>query len=235
MEKIDCLAFGAHPDDVELFCSGLLAKLHKQNYSTGIIDLTRGELSTNGNLESRELESTRAAEILQVSIRTNLEFEDGNIENSKANRLEIVKKIREYKPDLVLQPYWEDRHPDHVIASKIITDACFYAGLQKIETNQEPHRPKTVLYYMMHTLFTPSFILDISDEMETKIKAIKSYESQFNQTNENGSETYINKPEFFDSIINRAKFYGYEISAKYGEPYFYKGTLRIDNLMKVFA
>lgn len=235
MKKIDCLAFGAHPDDVELFCSGLLVKLQKQNYSTGIIDLTKGELSTNGNLESRELESKRATKILKVSIRTNLDFEDGNIENSKTNKIEIIKRIREYKPDLVLLPYWEDRHPDHASASKIITDSCFYSGLSKIETNQEPHRPKNVLYYMMHTKITPSFIVDITEEMETKIEAIKSYKSQFSQTDEKINETYINKPEFFDSIINRAKFYGYEINTKYGEPYFYNGIMRVDNLMKVFA
>lgn len=235
MKKIDCLAFGAHPDDVELFCSGLLAKLYKQNYSTAIIDLTRGELSTNGNLETRELESTKAAEILQISIRTNLEFEDGNIENSQANRIEIIKKIREYKPDFTIVPYWKDRHPDHVAASKIITDSCFYSGLQKIDTNQDPHRPKIILYYMMHTEFEPSFIVDISEEMDLKVEAIKSYKSQFNFSEEKNSKTYINKPEFFDSIINRAKFYGYQINTKFGEPYFYNGILRIDNLMEFFA
>jgi len=235
LKKIDCLAFGAHPDDVELFCSGLLVKLEKQGYVTGIIDLTKGELSTNGTLETREKETKNATNILKVSVRENLEFEDGNIENTKNNRLEIIKYLRKYKPDLVLQPYWEDRHPDHIAASKIITDACFYAGLNKIETDQESHRPKTVLYYMMHGSFNPTFVVDISNEMETKEKAIKCYDSQFNKSNKKNNITYINQPEFFDSIINRAKFYGYEIKKEFGEPYFHKGVLGINNIMEVFS
>ena len=235
MKKIDCLAFGAHPDDVELFCSGLLIKIKKQGYTTGIIDLTKGELSSNGTLEVRKEETKKASKILQVDLRENLEFEDGNIENSKQNRIEIIKYIRRFKPDLILQPYWEDRHPDHEAASKIITDACFYSGLNKIDTNQEPHRPKTILYYMMHTAFNPSVIVNISEEMEIKIKTIKAYNSQFGQLNGQKINTYINRPEFFDSIVNRAKFYGYEINKDYGEPYFYKGIIRIDKIMDFFS
>jgi bacillithiol biosynthesis deacetylase BshB1 len=235
LKKIDCLAFGAHPDDIELFCSGLLIKLHRQGYSTGIIDLTGGELSTNGTVESRESEAKKAAEILQVTTRKNLEFQDGGIENTQRNRLEIIKILREFRPKLILQPYWEDRHPDHIAASKIITDACFYSGLSKIETNQIPHRPETILFYMLHSTFTPSFIVDITQEMDTKIKVIETFESQFGQTNAKKNITFINRPEFFDSIVNRAKFYGYEINAKFGEPYYYKGILRIDNIMNFFS
>ncbi len=235
MKKIDCLAFGAHPDDVELFCSGLLLKLQKQGFTTGIVDLTKGELSTNGTLEIRKTETKNASKILNISIRENLGFEDGNIENTKQNRIELIKVIRKFKPDLVLQPYWEDRHPDHVSTSKIVSDVCFYSGLSEIETEQEPFRPKTNLYYMMHTRFTPSFIVDISDEMETKIKTIKCYESQFSQSKEKKKNTYINQPEFFDSIINRAKFYGYEIKREFGEPYFYRGVLKINNIMDFFS
>ena len=209
--------------------------MQKQGFSTGIIDLTRGELSTNGTLEIRQAETKKASETLKVTIRENLGFQDGNIENTEQNRIEIIKCLKEFKPDLILQPYWEDRHPDHVAASKIISDACFYSGLSKLNTGQEPHRPKSILYYMMHTTFTPSFIVDISDEMDTKIKTIKSYKSQFNQSKEKKNNTYINQPEFFDSIVNRAKFYGYEIKTDFGEPYFYKGILRIDNIMNFFS
>lgn len=235
MKKIDCLAFGAHPDDVELFCSGLLIKLHKQGYAIGIVDLTKGELSSNGTLEIRSEETKKASELLQLSMRENLEFEDGNIENTKQNRTKIIKCIRKFKPDLILQPYWEDRHPDHIAASKLITDACFYSGLSKLDTNQEPHRPNITLYYMMHTTFTPTFIVNISEEMELKIKTIKAYDSQFGQLKDKKVNTYINRPEFFDSIVNRAKFYGYEINVDFGEPYFYKGNLKIDNIMDFFA
>jgi N-acetylglucosamine malate deacetylase 1 len=149
--------------------------------------------------------------------------------------MEIIKIIRKFKPDLILQPYGEDRHPDHVAASKIISDACFYSGLSKIETKHEPHRPKLILYYMMHTKFTPSFVVDISEEMDVKLKTIKCYESQFDQSKDKKNNTYINQPEFFDSIVNRAKFYGYEIKTDFGEPYFYKGILRIDNIMDFFS
>lgn len=235
MNKIDCLAFGAHPDDVELFCSGLLIKLQKKGFTTAVIDLTKGELSTNGTEEIRAVETINASEIMNLSFRENLNFEDGNIKNTKQNRLEIIKILRNYRPQVVLQPYWEDRHPDHVAASKIVTDACFYSGLKKIETKKKPYRPETVLYYMMHTLFTPSFIVDISDEMETKIKTIKCYQSQFNQSGDKTDKTIINQPEFFDSIVNRAKFYGYEIKKKFGEPYYYKGFLRIDNVVDFFS
>lgn len=235
MNKIDCLAFGAHPDDVELFCSGLLIKLQKQGYTTGIIDLTKGELSTNGTPEIRQIETQEASLVLKISIRVNLGFEDGNIDNNKENRAEIIKYLRKLKPDIILLPYWEDRHPDHVASSKIIEDASFYSGLSKIITQQEPFRPKMVLYYMMHTTFTPSFIVDISGEMDTKIKAIQAYASQFNQSKVGNNLTYINQPEFFDSIINRAKFYGYEIKSNFGEPYFYKGIFRINNIMDFFA
>ena len=233
MKKIDCLAFGAHPDDVELFSSGLLIKLQKQGFSTGIIDLTQGELSTNGTMQIRQEETKKATEVLKISVRNNLLFEDGNIENTKQNRLEIINYLRNYKPDIVLQPYWDDRHPDHIAASRIISDACYYSGLKKIETEHEAFRPKTILYYMMHNTFAPSFIVDISNEMETKINAIKCYESQFKKLDNNN--TYINQPEFFDSIVNRAKFYGYEIKKEFGEPYYYNGILGINNIMEFFS
>ena len=227
MNKIDCLAFGAHPDDVELFCSGLLIKLQKQGKSTAVIDLTRGELSTNGTLQIRAKETKNATKVMNLSFRENLKLEDGNIENSKENRYKIIKYIRKFKPDLILAPYWEDRHPDHIATSKIVSDASFYSGLKMIESGQEPHRPKMNLFYMMHNIFIPSFVVDISTVMDIKTEAIQCYKSQFGQSPNN---TYINRPEFFDSIINRAKFYGYQIKTKYGEPYFYKGVLGINNI-----
>lgn len=235
MKKIDCLAFGPHPDDVELFCSGLLIKLQKQGFNTGVIDLTRGELSTNGDTEIRGEEAQKASKVMKLSVRENAEFEDGNIENNRQNRLKLIKIIRMYKPDLVIQPHWEDRHPDHINASKIITDVCFYSGLKKIDTGQEPHRPKAVLYYMMHKSFLPSFIVDITDEISTKLEAIQCYESQIGRRKNNTQNTYINKPEFFDSIVNRAKFYGYEIKSEFGEPYFCKDVLRINNIMEIIS
>jgi bacillithiol biosynthesis deacetylase BshB1 len=226
------LAFAAHPDDVELFCSGLLIKLQKQGKKTGAIDLTRGELSSNGTPQIRGQETKQATKIMKLSVRENLDMEDGNIENSKKNRLKIIQSIRKYKPDLVLIPYWLDRHPDHFAASRLVSEASYYAGLKKIETDQEEHRPQFVLHYMMHQTFTPSFIIDISEEMEEKIQSIKCYKSQFGKS---ANKTFINRPEFFDSIINRAKFYGYEIKKEFGEPYFFNGVLRVNNIFEFLS
>lgn len=229
------MAFGAHPDDVELFCSGLLVKLKNQGYSTGVIDLTAGELSTNGTVEIRKKESEYAAKILNLDVRKNLGLADGNLENSTENRLKIINVVREYEPDLVILPYWHDRHPDHIAASKLVSDSCFYSGLGKIDTGQKNHRPKTLFYYMMHETFQPTFIVDITREMEIKIAAINAHQSQFGKIQGRSNSTYINKPEFLESIKDRARFYGYEIKTKYGEPYYYQGILKIDNIMQFFA
>jgi bacillithiol biosynthesis deacetylase BshB1 len=169
---------------------------------------------------------------MKLSVRENLAMEDGNIENTKKNRLKIIKSIREYKPDIVLIPYWSDRHPDHVAASKLVSDSIYYAGLKKIETNQQKHRPQMALHYMLHQTFIPSFIVDISEEMEEKIQSIKCYKSQFQKSD---NKTFINQPEFFDSIINRAKFYGYEIKKEFGEPYFFNGVLRVNNIFEFLS
>ncbi len=235
MNKIKCMAFGSHPDDVELFCSGLLIKLKKQGFTTGVVDLTRGELSSNGTVESRVAESDQACRILELDIRKNLGLRDGNIENNLDNRLEVIKIIREFQPEIVLLPYWYDRHPDHVSASKLISDSCFYSGLKKIETSHEIFRPNAILYYMLHSSFNPSFVVDITNEMDTKINAIKAYKTQFKNVNMNGVNTYINRPEFLESLKNRAGFYGNEIKTKFGEPYFCKSMLKINNIVEVFT
>jgi len=235
LHKINCLAFGAHPDDVELSCSGLLIKLKWQGYTTGIINLTKGELGSNGTVDTRKSESKKAAEILNVDVLENLGMPDGNLENNIGNRLAIIKVVREYKPEIVLLPYREDRHPDHGAASRLVTDACFYAGLKKIETSQDCHRPKNLLYFMMYQTFEPTFIVDITDEMETKIESIKAYETQFGGNKEGGIETFINRPEFLENLINRAMYFGEKIGTRYGEPYYYNKFLRIDNIMEIFS
>jgi bacillithiol biosynthesis deacetylase BshB1 len=233
--EIDCLAFGPHPDDAELFCGGVLLKLKKQGCSTAIIDLTQAELSTNGNPKLRSEETIRASEILNLDYRKNLKIPDGNIDNTQINRKLVIEITRELRPRICLLPYWQDRHPDHVAASLLLQKALFDSGLQKIKTGQQEYRPQILLYYMLHYEFQPSFVVDISDEMDKKTEAIMAYRSQFSQGDISQAATYINRPEFLHSLQTRAAWFGQQVGVKYAEPYYYPGRLKIDNILRFFA
>ena len=235
MKSIDCLAFGPHPDDVELFCSGVLIKLKKQGHSTGIVDLTLGELSTNGDPDTRQSEAERAKQILELEIRVNLGLKDGSIESTWVNRQEVIKTIRLLRPKICLIPYWEDRHPDHESASALLKRALFDSGLSKIDTGQEPFRPNTILYYILHNFVNPSFVVDISEHMDQKLESINAYESQFSSSFKKGIRTHINNPDFLNSIISRAKFLGDRIGVRYAEGFYYPGVLKIDNIINFFS
>jgi N-acetylglucosamine malate deacetylase 1 len=235
LKNIDCLAFGPHPDDVELFCGGLLIKLKKQGYATGVVDLTRGELSTNGDVETRLREAEKAKQILGLDIRINLGMADGSLISSEENRGEIIKTVRSIRPGICLIPYWEDRHPDHEAASRLLKQALFDSGLKKIDTGQEAYRPKSVIYYMLHHLADPTFVIDISDQMEQKLDSINAYTSQFSSISGKGDPTYINRPDFLKSIITRAEFLGQRIGVSYAEGYYYQGTIKIDDLIGFFS
>ncbi len=235
MNSIDCLAFGPHPDDVELFCGGTLIKLKKQGFSTAIVDLTRGELSTNGDIDTRLAEADKAKQILELDIRLNLGLSDGSLDISGENRQEIIKAIRSLRPKICLIPYWEDRHPDHESASRLLNRSIFDAGLKKIETGQETFRPKTTIYYMLHKFVDPTFVVDISDEMDQKLELIKVYVSQFSSSSKNGVSTYINKPEFLKFIVTRAEFLGQQIGVKFAEGFYYPAVMKIDNITNFFS
>jgi bacillithiol biosynthesis deacetylase BshB1 len=233
--SIDCLAFGPHPDDVELFCGGVLIKLKKQGYSTAIVDLSRGELSTNGDVETRLIEAGNAKDILNLDIRLNLGMKDGALEISRENRQEVIKTVRSLRPKICLVPYWVDRHPDHEFASELIKRAIFDSGLKKIDTGQEAYRPKTTIYYLLHNFIIPTFAVDISNEMDQKLEAIKAYVSQFSSIAKDGITTHINKPEFLSSIITRSEFLGQQIGVKYAEGFYYPGLMKVDNILKFFS
>ena len=235
MKGIDCLAFGPHPDDVELFCSGVLIKSKKQGYSTGIVDLTLGELSTNGDTDTRLKEAERAKKILELDIRLNLGLKDGSIDSSWENRQKVIKAIRSLRPKICLIPYREDRHPDHESASALLKRALFDSGLSKIDTGQEPYRPNTILYYILHHFVNPTFVVDISEQMDQKLESIKAYESQFSNSTKKGIRTHINDPDFLSSIITRAKFLGDRIGVRYGEGFYYPGTMKVDNIINIFS
>ncbi|RMG40041.1 MAG: bacillithiol biosynthesis deacetylase BshB1, partial [Methanobacteriota archaeon] len=207
---LDILAFGAHPDDVELGCGGTLLKLAKLGYRTGIVDLTRGEMGTRGTPEEREKEAQSAAQLLKADLRVNLRIPDANIENSKENQLKVIECIREYTPRMILLPYPEDRHPDHIHASHLVKEAAFYSGLKKLQgSSLPPHRPSRLIYYMMTNEFTPSFIVDISEEFEGKIAALKAHTSQFHNPEYPGEETFISSRNYWEAIEFRARHFGW--------------------------
>lgn len=233
--QIDVLAFGAHPDDIELACSGLLLKLKSQGNKIGVIDLTRGELGTRGTAEIRAKEASSAAKILDLDVRENAGLNDGNIRIDKQGRMVIIKYIRKYHPKIILCPYWDDRHPDHMNASKLVSDSFFYSGLSRIKTELNAYRPESLIYYFQHEVAKPSFIVDISNEFETKLKAIRAYSSQFYEENSTEPETFISRPEFLESVMNKAKYFGFQIGVEYGEPFLVKSAIKINNIMEIFT
>jgi len=231
---IDIIAFSPHPDDAEMGCGGLLLKLKDMGYTTGIVDLTRGELSTNGDIVQRKKETEEASRILKLDLRENLEFEDCNIVNDTKSRLKVIDLIRNYKPRVAVIPYCKDRHPDHENSHKLLKGAIFISGLEKYKTVYPFYRPGTVIIYMLNYIFKPSFIVDISGYYRQKMDACKAYKSQFYRYGTADRTTYINSRFFQDMVMSRDKCYGLRIKAEYGEPYFIDSDLRIDNPVEFF-
>ena len=222
--KLDILAFGAHPDDVELGCGATIAKEIANGKKVGIIDLTRGELGTRGTAETRDLESAQAAKILGVAVRTNMEFADGFFVNDKYHQIELIKMIRKYQPDVVLCNAVDDRHIDHGKGSKLVSDACFLSGLVKIDTRiededdwQEPWRPRHVYHYIQWKNIEPDFVVDVSEFIDKKMDAVMAYETQFYDVKSNEPETPISSKNFTESIRYRARDLGRLIGVEYGE------------------
>ena len=241
--KLDLLAFGVHPDDIELSCAGTLLVEKNNNKKIGIIDFTKGELGTRGTAETRKQEAENSAKVLGVEIRENLEMADGFFLNDTENKLKIIEVLRKYRPDIILGNAPDDRHPDHGRASQLLTDAAFLAGLLKIETRdkdgnlQEPWRPKYVLNYIQDSYLQPDFVIDVSDVFDKKIEAIKAFTTQFHTAKETGEEpqTYISSPEFLESVINRAKMFGRMTGVKYAEGFLSKkmiGLRSLDSLIQ---
>jgi len=236
--KLDALAFGAHPDDVELTCAGTLIKLNAKGYSTGVVSLTQGELSTRGNTITRAREFAAAAEIMSVKAHRLLSLPDGDINSSWDQKLAVIREIRELRPGIVFAPYWRDRHPDHARASDLVREASFLSGLSKIDTDQEAHRPNRVLFYPCRYEFKPSFIVDISEFHDRKMAAIQAYQSQFNNSANSlfgETETNISHPAFIRAITTRAKQYGSYIGVEYGEPFLVREPVNLDDPVAFFG
>lgn len=217
-EELDILALGAHPDDVEFGCGGLLIKASRAGQRVGVIDLTRAELSTNGDVETRKLEAAEAGRIMGLEVRENLEMEDGFVFNSRENQEKIVEAIRKYRPKMVLFPYFSDRHPDHENTGRLIKQALFLSGLKKFETKSEKYRPPYALMYMMWNEFTPSVVFDIKSEWEDKKRAMFAYKSQF-ALRAGDEKTIDNKGDAEQFAETRARSYGFYIDSALGEPY----------------
>jgi len=232
--KLDILAFGVHPDDVELSCAGALLVEKNNGKKTGIIDLTEGELGTRGTAETRMQEAADAAKILGVDIRDNLGMADGFFNNDADHQKMIIAALRAYQPEIILCNAPEDRHPDHGRSSKLVADAAFLSGLKKIETTkdgktQEAWRPKYVFRYIQDRILTPDFVIDITNVFEQKIEAIKAYKTQFHNSEMEGPETYISSPAFLDSVIYRHKWFGKMIGVKYAEGFISEKMIGLKN------
>jgi N-acetylglucosamine malate deacetylase 1 len=235
--KLDILAIGVHPDDVELGCSGVLLNEARNGKATGIIDLTQGELGTRGTIETRYAEAAAAALILGVKVRENLKFRDGFFKNDEEHQVQLIRAIRKYQPEIVIGNILDDRHPDHGRAGHLIADACFLSGLTKIQTTdddgrpQERWRPKFVLHYMQDWYHEPDLLVDISDVFEQRMESVKAYTTQFGVLGEDGEpQTYISTPDFLDSVIARARMLGKRIGVKYAEGFITEKKIGIRNL-----
>jgi bacillithiol biosynthesis deacetylase BshB1 len=227
---LDILAIAAHPDDVEQTCGGTLLKMAAAGYRTGVLDLTAGDMGTRGTSEQRLAESAEAARILRLKHRDNLRFPDARLENTLSARMTLAVHIRTLKPRVVILPYWQARHPDHYRACEIGYEACFLAGLKKIDEYSDPHRPFKVLYSSVYANVAPSFVVDISGHLERRMEALLAYRSQYGEMAP-GSDLFPNEPEIRDRLTSVARFYGNLIGVRYGEPFVVKETMRIEDVV----
>ena len=236
---VDILAFGAHPDDVELSAGGTLIKQIKNGSTVGIVDLTMGEMGTRGTTEIRAMEAANAMNIIGANFRENLEMPDSFIDLSKKSIEKVVQAIRTHKPKIVLCNAIKDRHPEHRRASKLVSKACFISGLTKFEPfivgkKQDSHRPKNIYHYIQDQWINPDFVMDISDEIDQKIKAIKAFESQFYNPKSSEPNTPISSKDFLDSVMSKANLMGRTIDKSFGEGFTVERPIGTNDLMNLF-
>lgn len=239
--KLDVLAFGVHPDDVELSCAGTLMSEMAHGKKVGIIDLTRGELGTRGTPHTRKEEAEEAARIMGVAVRENLGMRDGFFLNDEVHQLQVIQKLRQYQPEIVLCNAVEDRHPDHGRSSGLVSDSCFLSGLRKISTEmngveQLAWRPKYVFHYIQDRYLNPDFVIDVSAVFDRKLQAIRAYGTQFHNPELDEPQTYISTPGYLDSVIYRHKMFGKMIGVDYAEGFVTEKMLGIrtfDSLIQI--
>lgn len=226
---LDVLAFAAHRDDVELTCAGTLIKLVDRGYKVGIVDLTAGEMGTRGTAEEREQEASEATRVMGVAIRENLHIPDGYVQATDNHERKVIRVIRAYRPRLLFLPYWEDRHPDHAHTGRLVASAWFKSGLTKLDTGQPAHRPERLLYYMCHHRFEPTFVVDVTDQHERKMQAIRAFRSQIYNPAYAAEGTYISRKEYLEELEARSRYYGSLIGRRYGEPFLLREMLEVED------
>jgi len=227
---VDVLAIAAHPDDVEQTCGGTLMRMQEMGYTTGVLDLTAGEMGSRGTPETRLKEAADSAALMRLSLRENMRFPDARLENVISARMTLAHAIRVKRPRVVILPYWEGRHPDHYRASEMGYEACFLAGLRKLDEYSEPHRPFKILYASMYANVTPSFVVDITSHFDRRMASLFCYASQYGNVTE-GADLFPDKQEIHDRHAAIARFYGNLIGVKYGEPFVVKETMRVDDVV----
>jgi bacillithiol biosynthesis deacetylase BshB1 len=231
MNKVDILAIAAHRDDVELTCGGTLIKAVKLGRTTAVIDLTQGELGSRGSAALRGEEAGRAAKVMGLSARANLELPDGGVTNTPETRSRLAVLIRQFSPAVVIAPSMHGKHPDHAVSAQLIRDACFVAGLKKVAPEVPVYRPKKIVHCLAYREdnIKPTFVVDISEEFEQKLEAVKCYGSQFDEAKQAG-EVNPNGEPLYDIIRHHAAHYGSLIRTRYGEPFFTTETMRVDDI-----
>jgi bacillithiol biosynthesis deacetylase BshB1 len=238
LHKLDILAIGVHPDDVDLSCSGTLLKHLSLGKKCGILDLTTGELGTRGSGPLRLLEAANAAKILGITVRDNLKMADGFFKNDKEHQIAIIKKIREYQPEIILCNAVSDRHPDHARAAELVSEACFYSGLIKVETaydgfKQQAWRPKAVYHYIQDRQLKPDFVVDVTTFVDKKMEAIKAFKSQFYDPNSNEPESPISVANFFDVVKGKMSVFGRDAGYDYAEGFTVERTMGVNSMFDV--
>jgi len=230
--SVDVLAIAAHRDDVEQTCGGTLLKMAERGRRTAILDLTQGEMGTRGTVEDRAREAQEAARILRVSWRQALDIPDGRVENTYENRCKVARVIRELRPRVLILPYWQARHPDHATASVLGYEAAFLAGLAKLDLGAAPHRPFKIIFASLYADVRPTFVVDISEQFESRFAALMAYRSQY-QDQEQGSNLFPHEAEIHERIAAMAGFYGVLAGVKYAEPFVQKEVGLVDDLLTI--
>jgi bacillithiol biosynthesis deacetylase BshB1 len=235
-ETVDIIFFGAHPDDVELAAGATAAKCVMDGLRVGIVDLTSGEMGTRGTAATRRREAQAAAKALGAAFRRQLDFGDGGLRHGRDEELQIIDVLRTHRPRVIVAPWLDDRHPDHMRAGRLITDASFYAGLRALDTGKPAHRPQAVVYYFQHYVEDdPSFIVDVSKSWKRKMKAVYAFKSQFHDPKSKEPQTVLSDPKFLAGIEGRARHYGNMIGAEFGEAFMTKQPPRVDDLLAAYG
>jgi bacillithiol biosynthesis deacetylase BshB1 len=235
LEPVDLIFFGAHADDIELSCGGTIAKAVNDGLRIGIIELTRGELGTRGTPRVRRREALKAAKILGARFREHLDFGDGGMRTGRDEEMQIIEIVRRCRPKLIFSMWPDDRHPDHIRAGRLVTEASFYSGLRQLETDLPAHRPQATIYYPQNYLVIPSFVVDVTKTWQTKMRAIAAFKSQFYDPKSKEPPTFIADKNFLEMIEARGRHFGALVGAEYGEAFMTKQPPKVDDVIAAYS